>query len=245
MSKYKKEDLLESYKEKVFGPAVCEEIGYYVYFLRDPRNQIVFYVGKGVDNRVFTHVFDTLETEQSSNKMELIREIHQAGLEVEYFILRHGLNEKTAYEVEAAMIDFIGLDKLSNEQDGHHNFDFGLRTTDQVKALYEAEDFAPEDPLVLININKQYKRTSTPEEIYQFTRKSWVMAKTKLPKIKYAVATYGGLTREVYTISKWEAVKKRWAFHGELAPEQIRQKYIYKKYKQKKGAANPIRYFNI
>lgn len=32
---------------KNFSQAVCENIGYYVYFLKDPRNNNIFYVGKG------------------------------------------------------------------------------------------------------------------------------------------------------------------------------------------------------
>jgi hypothetical protein len=105
--------------------------------------------------------------------------------------------------------------------------------------------FAPEDPVVLIKISRQYKETSTPEEIYEFTRKSWVMSKSKLPKIKYAVSAAGGLTREVFCIDEWYPIEDRWAFTGRVAPEEIREKYINKRYEQKKGAANPISYFNI
>lgn len=38
---------------KKFSNAVCERIGYYVYILKDPRNDTVFYVGKGKGNRLF------------------------------------------------------------------------------------------------------------------------------------------------------------------------------------------------
>jgi uncharacterized protein len=35
-----------------FSKAVCERIGFYVYVLKDPRTSIIFYIGKGVGNRV-------------------------------------------------------------------------------------------------------------------------------------------------------------------------------------------------
>ena len=110
-----------------FSPEVCEKIEYYVYRLIDPRNGQTFYVGKGKGNRVFAHVHDALklydgvnyqdEEDDISTKIKLIREIHSAGLEVIHVIQRWGLSEKTAFEVESAIIDcFPGL---ANTIDGH------------------------------------------------------------------------------------------------------------------------------
>ncbi|CDF99459.1 Putative uncharacterized protein [Avibacterium paragallinarum JF4211] len=39
----------------MFSTGVIEKIGYYIYCLVDPRNQNIFYVGKGKGNRVFQH----------------------------------------------------------------------------------------------------------------------------------------------------------------------------------------------
>ena len=36
-----------------FSDKTIEELGYYVYSLTDPRNNKIFYIGKGCDNRVF------------------------------------------------------------------------------------------------------------------------------------------------------------------------------------------------
>ena len=38
-----------------FSPFVIEQIGWYVYALQDPRDQKIFYVGKGKGNRIFAH----------------------------------------------------------------------------------------------------------------------------------------------------------------------------------------------
>ena len=65
-------------------------------------------------------------------------------------------------------------------------------------------------------------------------------------KAKYAVATYRGLTREVYVIKEWYQIGSRWGFNGERADEDTRTSLRYKSIAgmAKRGAANPIRYIN-
>ena len=53
----------------MFSQSVIEQLKYYVFFLRDPRNGQVFYVGKGRGNRIFNHVECALETEYSTDKI--------------------------------------------------------------------------------------------------------------------------------------------------------------------------------
>jgi len=42
--------------QREFSPAVVEALGYYVYLLKDPETDKVFYVGKGTGNRIFQHL---------------------------------------------------------------------------------------------------------------------------------------------------------------------------------------------
>jgi hypothetical protein len=233
----------------MFSQATVEQIGFYVYFLKDPRNNEVFYVGKGQGNRVFEHLACALETEAASAKLDTIRMIESSGCKVRHYILRHGLSEQAAFEVEAALIDFISRDKLANKQGGHHSSDFGLCSAEEISARYEAADFSPRHPVMLININKMFHRDMTPEALYEATRKSWVVADKK-DRAVYAIATYRGLTREVYRILRWERLpeegENRWGFVGEPAEQEVREEYRYKSILNyfKRGAANPIRYIN-
>lgn len=88
-----------------FPSEVIKEIGYYVYRLIDPRNGETFYVGKGKGNRVFEHIRGVLSNPKESEKIKTIREIHESQLELIHIIHRHGMDEATALEVEAALID--------------------------------------------------------------------------------------------------------------------------------------------
>jgi uncharacterized protein len=229
----------------VFAQSVIEQLGYYVYFLRDPSNKEVFYIGKGVGNRVFDHVACALSEVNESDKIDRIRAIRKSGKSVEHFVLRHGLTQHCAFEVEAAVIDFVGIPNLSNVQSGHYSTDFGIKNTEEVIAMYSAPPFATDKPVLLININKLFDREMTEAEIYDATRQSWVVG-TRRNKAKYAVATYRGLTREVYVINDWYQVGDRWGFNGVRADEAIRTSLRYKSVAglSKRGAANPIRYFN-
>lgn len=229
----------------MFSQSVIEQVGYYVYFLRDPLKNEVFYVGKGNENRVFEHVACALAEPTASEKFDRIRAIKESGSSVQHFILRHGLTEPMAFEIEAAVIDFVGITNLSNLQSGHYSTDFGIKTSDEVIAMYSAPPFATDEPVLLININKLFNREMTADELYEATRKFWVVGNRR-NNAKFAVATYRGLTREVYLIDDWCQRGKRWGFNGRLADEATRMNLRYKSVSEisKRGAANPIRYFN-
>ncbi|MCF6276650.1 MAG: GIY-YIG nuclease family protein [Candidatus Magasanikbacteria bacterium] len=53
-----------------------EKLKYYVYFLIDPKNNKVFYVGKGKGNRINHHFLGALDDKKNeSEKIEKIKEI--------------------------------------------------------------------------------------------------------------------------------------------------------------------------
>lgn len=233
----------------MFSQAVIEKLDYYVYFLQDPNTGDVFYVGKGNGNRLFNHLACAIETDGVTEKIDIIRAIISTKKTPRHYILRHGLSESVAFEIEAALIDFVGMKNLSNLQGGHYSSDYGIKTAEEISAIYEATELSTDKPSILININKLYRREMTEEELYDATRKSWVLGNRK-EKAQYAIATYRGLTREVYKIEGWFEVeangKTRWGFSGCLAEEQVRDNLRYKSISSffTKGSANPIKYLN-
>ena len=96
-----------------FSQRTKEKLGYYVYALVDPRHNEIFYVGKAsANNRAFDHL---KSNKSESKKQSRINEIRNSGYEPQVEILRYGLaTEKIALEVEAAVIDSIGLENLTN-----------------------------------------------------------------------------------------------------------------------------------
>ena len=230
----------------MFTDEIQAELRYYVYFLRDPRSEQVFYVGKGKGNRLFDHVACAIDAPTESDKLAQIRDIHASGKEVEHFILRHGMDEDTAFEVEAAVIDFVGLNALANVQGGHYSTDFGIKTVDEVVAMYQATQLATQLPVILLNIGKLFDRQMTEQELYGATRSAWVVG-TKRSKAKYAVATCRGITREVFEIREWvREPDGRWSFNGVRAADPARSELKGKSiaHLARRGAANPVRYLN-
>ncbi|MPN38402.1 hypothetical protein SDC9_185926 [bioreactor metagenome] len=196
-----------------FSPEVQERIGYYVYRLIDPRNGQTFYIGKGKGNRVFQHIIGALkltdeEKETNSEKIKTIHQIHSMGLEVIHIIHRHGMDEKTALEVEAALID--ATPGLTNIQGGHDSGDFGPMHVNELEQLYKSEILdVGEERCLLIKVKQE---TVDSVGIYEATRFCWKLNKDRLGNINYVISTVTGIVREVYNVIEWIPAGDRWAF---------------------------------
>jgi len=233
-----------------FPKSVSEKMGYYVYLLIDPRTEQIFYVGKGTGNRIFAHINDAISSPEESDKLGTIRSIQSKGMQVKYSIIRHGLTEKEAFEIEAALIDFISIEKLSNIKGGHHSLDRGLMTVTDIIAHYNAPDIQITEPVILITVNRLYRRNMTDDELYEITRGNWVVG-VRRNKAKYGFSVFNGVVRQVYEIQDWHPVKARtldtktqdrWQFTGIVA--QDLQHYVGGCVEKYIGAQNPIRYVN-
>lgn len=236
-----------------FKQTVIEALKNYVYCLVDPRDNKIFYIGKGKGNRVFDHVKGAVQNENEENlKMTTIREIQNAGKEVLHYIIRHGIeDENDAFLVESVLIDLLTYDKfntesvLTNIQAGHHQWNEGIKSIGDINALYDCAPLVPDenDKLILININKSYDLKER-ENIYEATRKYWRLDGYKARKADYVLATYRGVVRAVFKPSEWyRSVKSpgRWEFNGE---EVENSPYLNKSVTNfiKPGNQNPIKY---
>ena len=99
----------------------------------------------------------------------------------------------------------------------------------------------------------------TELELYEVTRGYWKVDVKRAEKADYAFCIYKGIIKEVYKIIEWlpagtipkptlpdaETPADRFEFVGEIAEENIRDKYIEKPIANlyRKGEANPIKYF--
>ena len=203
-----------------------------------------------------THINAALKDETPSDKLDKIRAIRASGLEVNHIVHRHGLTEKEAFEVEAALIDFVGLSGLTNQVQGYNSDDRGQMTVAEVISKYQAPIAEITEPVVLITVNRLYQHGISAERLYETTRGKWVIG-TRRNEAKYAFAVFKGIIREVYEIERWlpapiaeHSIKgkvkrtKRWRFEGKIA--EPLQHYVGASTEEYQvlGAQNPIRYIN-
>lgn len=235
-----------------FSQSVIDKIRSYVYLLKDPRNGQIFYIGKGTGNRIFTHINEAIHNPMETDKLKRIRRIRKSGREVQYEILRHGLEEEEALEVEAAIIDYISPSKLTNENIGSDSTKRGRMTIPEIIAAYDPQPIIIQEPALLITPRKLYKRNISAKQLYEITRGNWVIGKNR-DKVKYAFALKSGVVLQVYRIDKWNPVKarsleqkrqNRWRFNGEKAINM--EHYIGKSVLSyfARGSRNPIKYVN-
>ncbi len=241
----------------MFDNLTATKLGYYVYALVNPISGKIFYIGKGIDNRVFAHKSEVLENKSNidSLKKNEIKEILDKQLDIQHLIIRHGLSEKEAFLVEACLIDYHNFtqNKLTNEVSGHKSSFYGIKTADELIRQYNAPKLEQLfHNVIIININRKYASAkNSNQSIYEATKESWVLDVNKAKKVEFALAEYQGIIIGVFKVNDWYSVRtednkinKRWGFNGEEAIQEIKNIYLNKSitHVKKKGTANPIRY---
>lgn len=233
---------------------VAEQLGYYVYVLRDPRSGRVFYVGKGVGNRVYAHAADARKAADSERaKLRRINDIEASGREVEHLFVRTGLpDEDSAYVVEQAVIDAMtaaGVE-TTNIAGGHHSEVYGLSTVEAAVARLAAPPAPPlVEPTVIFVINRAWRRDMNDHDVYGVTRGNWRIGAVARAKARYAFGVAFGVVRGVYRITSWEPASKpgdkgRWAFTGVPAPEMHAFRGASVRHLvPERGVQNPVRLY--
>jgi hypothetical protein len=216
-------------------------LSFYVYLLIDPENGRIFYVGKAsANNRAFDHLKPLARESEKAKQISVIR---SKGREPEVHILRHGLrNDWTAEEVEAAVIDTLGLENLTNLCRGKRIFRGRISAKD-VNRRYGSQPIkvgSLTEPFMKISINKTYSPTLTEQELYDATRQFWhaVGPRTRIPRadgtLSYPVvlAIADSTVIMVYCVKAWfpagstmstrlwggKDSDKRWEFVGHSLP---------------------------
>lgn len=210
---------------------VAEQLRYYVYALRDPRDHRVFYVGKGKGDRINAHVRDAGADAQSERaKLRLITEIESSGHDVDLLFLRTGIHdEATAFIVEQAVIDAFAADghPLTNLIRGHHSGRHGLAALPAVVARHQAVACPPiPHPVIMLKIQRGWRPDMNAGEVYEQTRGHWRIAGWVRDRAEYALGVAFGIVRGAYKIESWfpsempwDEGQNRWGFIGSPARE--------------------------
>ncbi len=244
-----------------FPIEVAERLKWYVYRLIDPRNGETFYVGKGRGDRVFEHAKGALAASRDENaedtidlKLQRIKEITGAGLEVAHVIHRHGIeDENVAFQIEAALID--AYPGLANRVSGHGTDDYGVRHVEEILREYAAPPFEPGEPLILICIARAYKEET--KSVYDAVRGVWRINAKRAKNFKLVLAHYRGLIVGAFRPKDWlpatkanfpwldDDIQGRIGFVGEPADQEVVSLYVGKRVPdvyRPKGAAFPVRF---
>lgn len=248
------------HKKSILCQKMREELKYYVYALYVKGSNNPFYIGKGNGDRIYSHLNQSLKLTQKEVEDNLKLNIIKKN-KIYHKVLRHGLTEKEAFEVEATLIDYLGLDYLSNKVRGKGSYR-GLMTLDEIITLYNATEIKKiPEKAILININKQYRKVkNNSQKLFAATIGNWVLGDKK-NSAEYAFSVSYGIVRQIIKIdpSSWEKVqtiiitnkngkisrKNRWSFNGKVIKNnKLTKKYINSSVRSfwKTGSQNPIRY---
>ena len=224
-----------------FKQSVKEALAYYVYALIDPRNNKIFYIGKGKDDRVFQHAEAALNDNACDLKLDTIRNIISDGETVRHYILRHNLNEKEAYLVESSLIDMLTYSQFNHDNQltnliaGHHQWDEGIKSIEEINVLYDCSkiEIREGDNILLVNLNQSYNQVKAKGvykryDIYESTRKYWRISPERAEHINYVLGVYKGVVRCVIKVESYVFVAQaedgtlfknsRCCFEGETCP---------------------------
>jgi len=242
-----------------FTDDVAEKLGNYVYLYIDPRDESIFYVGKGMGTRATAHMDDATE----SDKVERIDELRLRGLEPRIDILARNLSEDVALVIERSVIDAIGLENLTNSVRGHGT-DSGRDPLSEIIFREGAEPAEVGHKVVAFRLMKNFSRTLSDDELYEVVRGVWKIGRRR-EEVEYVFGVHNGLVRGVYIPHQWHPAGStpyptrkdelaiygpdssdsgRWEFTGRSAPQNIQEMYLGKSIRHLlgKGQQNPIKY---
>ena len=256
-------------KQDVFNDAACienttfaipQQTEYYVYALLDPQNNEIFYIGKGKNGRIMDHIAEAKRaissiTEPNAKVQRIIDILNKQKECPKFVILRSGLTEETAYQVEGVMIDFLnckdynfnGVADLQNIQSGHHDDTNGIQTLDDLRRLINAKEYIikENEKILAISINQSFFLRH--RNVDQAVRSSWHINLQRAKRAQYIVAIFQGVIVGVYENAVWSPVKAsfptRYEFTAtKVTTQSVQKRMYYHKWPLKFGSGNPIRY---
>ncbi|WCL50779.1 LEM-3-like GIY-YIG domain-containing protein [Leptospira sp. GIMC2001] len=197
---------------KKFNKKIQEALGYYVYGLIDPFTKRIFYIGKGGKNsRPHEHLKPSkIETDKTLK----ISEIRKRKKEPIIDIIRYGLeSNEIAHQIEAAIIDTIGLENLTNKVRGH-GIENGRLSIPEIERLYGSDAIFKKDiteKMMMFFISRTYSTTLNEIEIYDATRQFWfgvaesTRTNNKQGELDYKIALsiFDSVIVRVYSIESW------------------------------------------
>lgn len=246
-----------------FPRGVDEVLKDYVYALCRP-NGMVFYIGRGVGGRVFSHAREALKLEPGagtpSQKHQAILDMLSTGESGRAFIVAYGMTTSEAKRLEAILISFsrtvlAGCTEpelhLTNKVEGEGGRNCMLRLEDVVETLSPERAAFGSRRLLLLSFNSQYDPALRPtyrRMAHPHFTHCWDVGRSSVAGVELVLAVAGGIIRSVCRPTRWfEAPREKGlglAFEGEI-DEEMSEEWVGKALPEGFGFApqNPARYW--
>ena len=105
--------------------------------------------------------------------------------------------------------------QLTNLIAGHHQWDEGIKTIEEINVLYDCAKIEVKDGdyILLVNLNQSYNQTKAKgvykrNDIYESTRKYWKICRDKAKQIDYVLGVYKGVVKCVIKVEKYSFVEQ-------------------------------------
>ena len=181
-----------------FPANIHKELKNYIYALYDPseNSELPFYVGRGIGDRVFSH----LKESHNDEVQKTVYKIRELKMEPSVKILIHGLSPAEAKAAETASIAILGKDNLANKVKGSGS-SLTKVSPQELIDHYNAKDVLVKHRVIMIIRNPW--NPDQPEQIhYDRTRSAWRLGKKK-DIAEYAFLVHQGVIKRVYSIANW------------------------------------------
>ncbi|MDA1239062.1 MAG: hypothetical protein O3A15_08945 [Proteobacteria bacterium] len=201
-----------------FPANIHKELKNYIYALYDSADDsgLPFYVGRGVGDRVFSHLKES-HNEEVQIRIDGIRD---KGREPVIKIILHGLSAQEAIAGETASIAMLGKGNLANKVKGAGSSLTKVSPRELIDH-YNAKPVVINHKVVMIIRNPW--NPDLPEQIhYDLTRSAWKLGKKK-DFAEYALLVHQGVVKKIYTIANWYLDGT--TFHSRNNPDPNNQNY--------------------
>lgn len=183
---------------------------YYVYAMIDPRDDQIFYIGKGKGDRYLEHYKEYINAEKKGNvmnndkvfggsnsgKLTRIHQIVSSGYELKYLKICENLSEKSAFVLEEILVERFGrkiieTGQLENLMPGGNRGDSKLILEESDKtSMDEVKEKFPE----LISVLENYPYIAT-----EFKSIAWYVKKIPKKSALYQYTLKGELMEVHHT----------------------------------------------
>jgi len=204
-----------------FPQKIKEELKYYVYVYtyEEDDKEVLFYVGKGKGDRVFSHFNESQEKFNLSNLDSEItltdkqRKIIEKN-NIKTYIVNGGLTEEEAFFIEAQLISILTAFRhfeLTNLVKGQH--EFGIHTTDSIISKYAGaigvEKIANDLGLKVIGfkINTDMYNKTLFRDSRGALEGMWKMSPIRANQADLVIGVHKGYIFGIYRVVKGSVIK--------------------------------------